>query len=198
MKRIASLVVILLLVAGLVSGSAAAYFVGSTQNPNDAFSTAASWTKPTLLNDGFEGDPWDAMWDGNGNTSWNQSSTRDYSGNWSALSEKDAKGSLTTDDIDTSATDRWIRVSFWYYPENLNAGDLMVKRYKPSTFQYLDWYDITSHSSYQPYTWCYFDEYITDSGYFASNFRLRFDSSINTVGQAFYLDDVLITMLTVP
>jgi len=184
-----------LLVAGLVSSGVVAYFIDSAQNANDSFATAASWSEPALLDDGFEGDPWDANWDDNGNTSWGLEDTQVHSGLWAARATTTEKGPLTTDDLDVASA-HWIRVTFWYRADNLEAGDLIVLRYNGSTYD--TWYDILSYSSYQPNTWCYFNEYITDSQYFKSNFRLRFEAYNDETGDNFYLDDVNIIMLTVP
>jgi hypothetical protein len=187
----------MLVLSGMFTYDAVAIFGDSELNSSNTITTAISWGQTTLFYDSFEGNPWDASWDGNGDTAWNHSSERSHSGTHSALSEKGAKNEFTTDDIDASVTDRWIRISFWYYPESLGHGDIIVEFYKSSTQQYLEWYDIHDHSSYQSDTWCYFDEYITDPDYFASNFRLRFDSAINSAGQDFYLDDVLIAVMAV-
>jgi len=190
------IVLLSLLVAGLVSGGAAAYFSDGAQNIDDSFATAASWSEPTLLDDGFEGDPWDVNWDDNGNTSWQQSSNQVHSGSWSAFCGQGGGNPITTDDLDTSSA-CWIRVSFWYRPDSLDEGDILVQIYNGSTYN--TWYDITNYPSYASGQWCYFSEYITDSQYFKSNFSLRLDGAGLIEGtESFYLDDVLIYMLTVP
>lgn len=148
-------------------------------------------TPAILLDDGFEGDPWDANWDGQGSTAWDQTGTKVHSGSWAALSKKGSKNNLTTDDLDASSVSQ-IRVSFWYEADNLDSGDIIIYRYNPGTGQYVEWYDILDYSTYQDSAWCYFDEYINDSQYFQSSFRLRFNSTINSTGQEFYLDDVLV------
>ena len=123
-------------------------------------------------------------------TSWKHSGTRVHSGSWSALSEKGSNGRLTTGGLDASTATQ-IRVSFWYEADSLNLGDIIVQLYNPSTLQYVDWYDILNYPSYQVDTWCYFDEYVTDSQYFISNFRLRFDAQNMPDGNdEFRLDDV--------
>ena len=190
------IVLLSLLVAGLVSSGVVAYFIDSAQNANDSFATAASWSEPALLDDGFEGDPWDANWDDNGNTSWQRASNQVHSGSWSALCDQGGGNPITTDDLGASSA-RWIQVNFWFRPVLLDEGDILVQIYNGSTYN--TWYDITNYPSYASGQWCYFSEYITDSQYFKSNFSLRLDGAGLIEGtESFYLDDVLIYMLTVP
>jgi len=181
----------LVLVAGLASSGATAYFSDGAQNPNNTLATTV-WGNTILLSDGFEGEPWDANWDGNGITLWERNDTKVHSGLWAACATKSKNGNVTTDDLDALSATK-IYVSFWYRAENLEAADLLVQLYNGTTYN--TWYDITNHSSYQANTWCHFTEAIIDSQYYKSNFRLRFDAQgFEETGETFYLDDVLITM----
>ena len=167
------------------------YQTWESVNSNEASATAPGGGPTTLLDDGFEGDPWDANWDDNGVTDWYQKSTKVHSGLWSARADKGKHGLLTTDDLDASGASS-ITVSFWYYPKNLVTGDVILYLYDGSAYD--TWYDLADHSSYVDSTWCYFSETITDSQYFTSNFRLRFDSpGIDKTNETLDLDDVLIT-----
>ncbi len=86
---------------------------------------------------------------------------------------------------------------FWFRPVLLDEGDILVRIYNGSI--YTTWFNITDYSSYQSGQWCYFSEYITDSQYFKSDFRLRLDGAGDLGGgEIIHLDDVLIKMLTVP
>lgn len=145
----------------------------------------------TLLNDGFEGEPWDANWDGNGTTLWTPKGSKVHGGLWAAWTTRDKSGPFTTDDLDASTASS-ITVSFWFRPTVLEAGDILVQLYNGSAYN--TWYDIGSYPSYVDNTWCYFSETTTDSQYFKANFRLRFNSSIDMPNEEFYLDDVLITI----
>ncbi|MFC1897777.1 hypothetical protein ACFLX8_04365 [Chloroflexota bacterium] len=147
----------------------------------------------TLLDDGFEGSPWDVNWDGNGTTTWVQDTTKPNSGTYDAhLDDKDTAGYLTSDDLDTFAAES-ITVSFWFNLKALEAGDCVLQVYNGSTWT--TWYDLLDYPTYANNIWCQFSEVITDSQYFISGFRIRFDSSVlgDSTEQA-NIDDVLIAI----
>lgn len=184
------------LLAGVGSIGSSAYLSDSETNGSDTFATATSWSKPTPLDDGFEGDPWDANWDDNGTTLWQQQNNQAHSGTWSANGNFSGDGPITTDDLDASSA-RWIRVDFWFRPIDLDSGDILVQIYNGSTYN--TWYDIADYATYLSDQWCYFSEYITDSQYLRSDFRLRLTVAGTLDGvEELHVDDVLITMLTVP
>ena len=146
----------------------------------------------TLLNDGFEGNPWDANWDGNGTTSWVRDASKPHSGLYDALCDQNNNGYLTSDDLSTAAAVS-ITVSFWFKTKGIGAGDILVQLYNGSTYN--TWYDLTNYPTYVNNAWCYFSESITDPQYFISNFRLRFDSSgLVDKNEECNIDDVLITI----
>jgi len=149
-------------------------------------------TAVILLNDGFEGDPWDANWDDNGATGWSRDSKKSHSGGYSVICEKDSNGYLTSDDLDASGATS-ITVSFWFSPHSAEAGDMLVQLYNGST--YVSWGDLIDYPTSQNNSWCYFSEEITDSQYFNTDFRLRFDgSALLDKNESYHIDDVLITM----
>ena len=145
----------------------------------------------TLLDDGFEGTPWDANWDGNGTTTWFQDSTAPHIDSYNARSDKNNLGFHTSDDLDTFAAEN-ITVTFWFKLSGLNPGDIVVETYNGSTWT--TWYDLESYSTYVEDAWCQFSEVITDSQYFITNFRLRFDTSPISGGNEADIDDVLIAI----
>jgi len=145
----------------------------------------------TLLDDGFEGTPWDANWDGNGTTTWTQDSAKPHTGTYNArISNKSTPGYLTSDDLDTFAAEN-ITVSFWFNLKGLEAGDCVLQIYNGSTW--ITWYDLINYPTYVNNVWCQFSGTITDSQYFISNFRVRFDSSVlgDSTEEA-NIDDVLV------
>ena len=147
----------------------------------------------TLLNDGFEGAPWDTNWDGNGTTTWAQDSSKPNSGTYDAnISNNSTPGYLTSDDLDTFAAEN-ITVSFWFNTKNIEAGDCVLQIYNGSAWTI--WYDLLDYPTYTNNTWSQFSEVITDSQYFISDFRIRFDSSVlgDSTEQA-NIDDVLIAI----
>jgi len=193
--RILIVLLPLIVLSCLATYGASAYFSNSEQNPGNSFGTAASWSISCLLDDSFEGDDWDANWDDNGSTSCTKSNSRVHSGSWAVKASKGQQGFLTTDDLDTSAAN-WMLVSFWYYPDKLENGDIFVELYDGSTYD--SWYDLADHPSFANSQWCYFSEYIYDPQYFITDFRLRFDAQgFQSAGEWFYLDDVYIEMLVV-
>ena len=141
----------------------------------------------TLLNDGFEGTPWDANWDGNGVTNWTRSTTK-YSGSYSA-GYASGQTYLTSDDLNTFAAEN-ITVSFWFNIKLLNKGPLYIQTYNGTAYN--NWYNLVTYPGVVKNTWCYFSQTITDSQYFISNFRIRFDGSGLTTDC--YIDDVLIAI----
>jgi len=147
----------------------------------------------TLLNDGFEGTPWDDNWDDNGTTTWIQDSSKPHAGTYKAhISNKSTPGYLTSDDLDTFAAEN-ITVSFWFNVKSIEAGDCVLQIYNGSTWT--TWYDLLDYPTYVNNVWCQFSEVITDSQYFISDFRIRFDSSVlgDSTEEA-NIDDVLIAI----
>jgi fibronectin type 3 domain-containing protein len=151
---------------------------------SEANATAAGIT---LLNDGFEGSPWDLYWDGNFTTDWQLSSAGSgYSGTYCA-DHANGDTYLTSDDLDASGAAN-ITVSFWFKIKTLNKGPLNVQIYNGSSWT--TWYNLTSTPGYTKNTWGYFSQTITDSQFFISNFSLRFDGSGLSTDS--YIDDVLV------
>ena len=187
MKLILLLLVILTLMMGMISTNTAAYFSDTEISTNNRL-TAAEQVKVTLLNDGFE-TGW-TYWDGNGATNWLRSKNTGHSGSYSAECKKNNNGYLTSDNLDAS-TATTIKVSFWFKPKALAAGDMLVQIYNGSTYN--TWYDLVNYPTFRNNTWCYFSENITNPQYFTSNFRLRFNgSALTDASKLFDLDDVLI------
>ena len=173
---------------GLVSQPTGAAFSDPEAADNNAMAIAASIAQ-TLIDDGFEGEPWDANWDGNGTTTWQRETQQVHGGQYSVGCDKRSRGFLTIDDLDAS----WaasITVSFWFRA-NIDTDHVFVQLHNSS--QYNTWYDLRNYSSYVDNQWCYFSEVLTDSQYFKSNFRLRFDSSgVQRGNEVIFIDDVAI------
>ncbi|MFC2052372.1 fibronectin type III domain-containing protein, partial [Chloroflexota bacterium] len=141
-------------------------------------------TPATLLDDDFEGTPWDDNWDGNGTTDW-QTGAGYNSTNSAETYIGDTY--LTSDDLDASAADN-ITVSFWFNIKLLNKGPLYVQTYNGTAYN--NWFNLITYPGVVKNTWIQFSQIITAEEYFKSNFRIRFDGSgLSTYG---YIDDVLI------
>jgi len=178
---------------GLTNGTTYYYVVTAVDtgtnesgNSNQASATPAG-IPLTLLDDGFEGTPWDANWDGNGTTDWQLSgSGSGYSGNFSA-EHSSGDTYLTSDNLDASGADN-ITVSFWFKIKDLNKGPLYIQLYNGTTYN--NWYDLTTYPGVVKNVWIQFSQNTTDSQYFISNFGLRFDGSGETTNS--FIDDVLV------
>jgi len=191
MKKVLFLSVVLILLLAAVGRGTFAYFSDIEDSFGNSL-TAAELVSVTLLDDGFEGDPWDANWDDNGTTNWTQNNGQQHGGSYAALCDRDNNGYLTSDDLDGSVVDS-ITVSFWFNGKSLEAGDILVQLYNSSTYD--TWYDLTNYPTYKNNAWCEFSEEITDPQYLISSFRLRFDGSgLVDKNEVCNIDDVLITV----
>ncbi len=186
MKKVLFLILASIMLLGL-AGQGTSGFFGDTEASAGSTFTAWEITSVTLLDDGFEGSPWDANWDGNGTTGWQHIDSQTHSGSWAAGCIR-GDTYLSTDNLDTSGVSS-LTVSFWFYIKDLNKGPLYVQVYNGSSYN--NWYDLFAYPGAVKNTWLYFSETITDSQYFRSDFHLRFDGSGSST--TIYLDDVLIT-----
>ncbi len=188
MKLILMLLTAITLLLSLIKATSA-YFNDPEGSSSNRL-VAAEQVTTTLLSDGFEGNPWTANWNGNGATTWLQKKGAGHSGTYAAECKKNSSGYLTSDDLNAS-TATVIKVSFWFKPSSLVAGDMLVQIYNGSTYN--TWYDLTNYRTFHNGTWCYCSENIIDPQYFKANFVLRFNGSgLTGGGTTFDLDDVLI------
>ncbi len=175
-----------------VSNDVTYYYVVTAvdQIDNESGYSSESSATPTglvLLFDGFEGSPWDAYWDGNGATTWTQRDNQAHTGTYSARGRYNNPGDMTSDDLDASTAVNNIYIEFWYFPRRLEAGDAVVEIFNGSTWEVL--YDLSNGTNNE---WNYFSTYITDSQYFISNFKIRFNGTALSVDDVIFVDDVLI------
>ncbi len=189
MKRITWLILTLVIVSVMLiavnTGITTSYFTDGELSTEDTLNIR--WD---LLNDGFEGTPWDLYW-GNGTTDWQPGAG--YGG--STYSAEHASGDtyLTSDALNASGAGT-ITVEFWFKIKLLNKGPLYIQIYKGTSYD--PWYDplmipydLVSYAGAKN-TWLYFSETITDSQYFIDGFRIRFDGSTLTTDA--FIDDVFI------
>jgi len=192
MRKTIFLLLVCLVLLNVIVDNTSAYF-SDTETSSGNVLTA--WVDPaiTLLNDGFEGEPWDVNWDDNGTTVWVSGSSKPHDGSYYAeITNKGTPGYLTSDDMD-SATADYINVSFWFKTKSVETGDIVIQLYNGTTYD--TWYDLTDYPTYVNNTWCQFNEVITDPQYLISGFRLRFDATaLGDSTEAANIDDVLVTM----
>jgi fibronectin type 3 domain-containing protein len=172
--------------------------LGSNESGYSNQVRAVPFARPVvLLNDGFEGTPWDANWDGNGTTSWYHDTTGNigyisaHSGTYSARSDGDYFGYLTTDDIDASVYDD-MTVSFWFYGGSKLADNECFIDYWNGE-EYVTQYDIKSYSGYSSGAWFQVTQPIPNTSYLVDDFKVRFRTVDMASPQAFCnVDDVTI------
>jgi len=190
MERMIKVLLIAIIVIGLLVGSSllttGAYFTDTEESTDNAL-VIATETTMTLLDDGFELEPWDVNWDGNGTTDWRHVNWTTHSGSW-AVKCQSGYTYLTTDNLDASGGTS-ITISFWFNIKDLNKGPLYVQIYNGTSYNTL--HNLFTYPGAVKNTYCYYSETITDSQYFCTDFRLRFDGSGSRTDT--YIDDVLIT-----
>lgn len=156
-----------------------------------------------LLEDGFEGGDWDANWDDNYETDWSHAIDRKHGGSYSAENIGGffiyGDDDLISDNLDASDADE-IRIFFWYNKDDLDPNEFYIQifdgnNYDPfDPFQDLDAYDGEDNcaGTSGDDKWCRFNETITSSEYFISNFRLKFEGTDTDNGESVWIDDVSI------
>ncbi|UCD08650.1 MAG: hypothetical protein JSU79_09855 [Dehalococcoidales bacterium] len=149
-------------------------------------------SRPTSISDGFEGSPWDFNWDENGTTDWTQDSSTVYSGTY-ATQHASGDTYLVSDDIDMSSAGG-IDISFWFQIKDLSKGPLYVQLYNGAT--YVEVYNLLDYPGLTKNTWYQYSVTITDSQFFRSDFRIRFDGSSQTTDT--FIDDVIVVRDTTP
>ena len=163
-------------------------------NRIDNVRNQVDWDEPilppgtVLLNDAFSGATWDANWTNSG--TW----ARDTAVYAHALPSakapaKAAASTLTCDDLDTSDASA-IHVEFWV---NLDDTD-------PTEDIKLEYYNGTSYVSVADLDalgaediWLHYTDTITDSNYFKTNFKIRFNNLYLENGENVWVDEVVIT-----
>ncbi len=160
-----------------------------TTGTNESAFSAESHATPAatseiLLNDGFEGSPWDQHFTVTG---WQRSTSQVHSGSNSAYSNRSNKGCLTTDDLNATISEG-ITIDFWFRLQLINAGDICVEAFNGVSWDTL-WY-LRAYPTFEDGQWCRFTETLTDPKYFKSNFKLRFNSSgFSSLLGSVYIDD---------
>lgn len=143
-----------------------------------------------LLDDGFEGAVWDANWTNSG--TWVRDDAFAPYELPSAQAPAKASGTFTCADLNTSDAET-VHVRFWLQKDDTDtAGDITLYYYNGTS--YVNVSDLATIGDDD--TWLYYTDAITDSNYFVSNFKIRFDAVLGN-GENVWVDDVIITK-TVP
>ena len=147
----------------------------------------------TLLSTGFE-EATDAEakapWNGNGAPDWRRSTDQSHSGSYSGRSDKTYQGDVISDDLDASdlvAGDS-ITVDFWFRKRKIENNEFILYYYDGSNYDKIVDFEPGNGDN----KWIHYQDTITDSQYFISNFRIRFHSSLNKSNEYVWIDDVAI------
>ncbi|MFC2070209.1 fibronectin type III domain-containing protein, partial [Chloroflexota bacterium] len=187
------LAIVALMSLATYAGATGALFVDNEESSDDAL--GFGWGL-TTLDDEFEDTPWDANWDENDSTAWQQSDAQAHSGTYSARGRDTESGYLTSDDLYASSSTN-ITLHLWFYPKNIEAGDLLIESFNGSSWNTI--YDLTAYPTYADTTWCEFSEVITDSQYFIAGLRIRFNNTgMVDTDDAAWIDGVLVVTDSIP
>jgi len=139
----------------------------------------------TLLDDGFEAADWDANWD-NIFHYWREDNWPTHSGSASAWATNGDEGYFTCDNLDASDAIA-IYVDFWFRKDDIESTDFTLYYYNGSNYNLIDELDNDGGDD----MWLHYTDKVTDSQYFVSTFRVRFDATIG-YGENVWVDDVFI------
>ena len=135
----------------------------------------------TWLPTGWTEDPW--------NSNWNKESDQHHgSGSSSADFDGWGSGSLITPNLDCSSVTK-IYVDFWYYDDNCDNNDFILYYYDGTGSN--PWDSIYQLGNDPEDQWHHYQDVITDSQYFRSDFKLRFYANLRS-GEHAYIDDVTV------
>ncbi|UCE96740.1 MAG: hypothetical protein JSV51_03880 [Candidatus Bathyarchaeota archaeon] len=147
-----------------------------TQVVDGTYERFSETTNTTLINaESFEGTWPPTNWTETGR--WDRESQQAYDGIYSADFDCSGLefGDLTTPDLDCSNASV-IYVDFWYRDDGLDTDDLLLRYYDGGTWDTIS--DLGSTT--QEGQWLHYQQNITDSQYFVSNFRIRWSAvSVN-------------------
>jgi len=156
-------------------------------------------TNTTLINqESFEGIWPPSGWTETTGSNWNKESDQAHNGLYSAdfdgPSFGSASGYLTTFDLNCYGANS-IYVDFWYRDEECDPNDFQLQ-YRDGT----TWDTIADLGSTSPEsTWHHYQQTVTDSQYFKSNFRIRWYANLGS-GEHAYVDyvTVIVTKQEIP
>ena len=141
-----------------------------------------------LLQDGFEGSDWDANWDNNGVTKWYRDNSPKHAGYYCASARNGNEGVITSDNLN-AADATSIKVDFWFQKDDIESTEFTLYYYNGSQYNLIAELDTLGSDD----VWLHYTQTITDSQYFKSNFRIRFDGYDLDSYENVWVDDVLIT-----
>ena len=148
----------------------------------------------TNFTNGFEANNFD-LWTDGGTTTWQIGTSSvpgapwaPHAGTYMAYCDGTHDGDLISDNINLSSVTTSFVVDFWYMDDDIDPADT-------SDLYYYDGasYDLIADlNSATEDTWLHYQQTVTDSQYFKSNFRIDFKESAGS-GEVLFVDDVLVT-----
>jgi hypothetical protein len=159
---------------------------------NSTLYAATGATNTTLINqESFEGWPWPPSgWSRSG--AWNRENNQHYDGMYSADfdgSWPGTSGYLTTFDLNCYGVNS-IYVDFWYRDEGCEAGEFLLRYYDGNGWDNVADLGATALEN----QWLHYQQLITDSQYFKSNFRIRWYANDIEDNEHAYVDYVTVTV----
>jgi hypothetical protein len=151
-----------------------------------SYSTPAGLGDIILVDDGFEGSPWNENW-ADLSSNWIADNSVVNNGSTSARASNGNEGYFTSDDLNANGASS-ITLDFWFRKDAIEANDFTLFYYNGTNYNLIDELDNDGGDD----VWLHFTAEITDSQYFVPNFRVRFDATLGG-GENVWVDDVLIT-----
>ena len=140
----------------------------------------------------IDGESFEGSWPPSGwseTSYWNKESDEEYHGSYSADFDggNGRSGILETPDLDCSDADS-IVVDFWYRDDGSESGEFVLQYYDGNNWDTV--YNLGATESEGQ--WLHFQQEITDSQYFESDFKIRWSTDTN-----YNNDDVYVDLVTV-
>ena len=158
---------------------------------NSTLYAATGATNTTLINqESFEGSfppSQPSSWSRSGTTWWYKGNSQAYSGGYSAEFDGSGSGDLSTCDLNCFGATA-IYVDFWYRDEGCDAGEFLLRYYDGTSWDTILDLGLTGPD----WTWLHYQQKITDSQYFKSNFRIRWSAVSVDSGEHAYVDYVTV------
>jgi flagellin-like protein len=153
------------------------------------YSSPSSSGNVILLQDGFEGSPWDMNWD-DLSSNWIVDSSVVNNGSASAHASNGNEVYFTCDDLNANGANS-ISLEFWFRKDDTESNDFTLFYFNGSSYNLIDELDNDGADD----VWLHYTTEITDSQYFVSNFQVRFDATLGN-NENVWVDDVIITKIS--
>jgi len=153
--------------------------------------TGSGASNTTLINaESFEGSWPPSGWYEGGYTQWNKENSQVKDGSYSADFDgwnPGRSGSLYTPSMDCSDADA-IYLDFWFYDDDCDPNEFTIEYHGASGWGYDN--ELGTFTENQ---WVHYQDEITDSNYFVSDFQIRFKIYDLESGEHAYIDLVTVT-----